>query len=234
MRVLSVVHGPEARAELFEPVVERSGHTLDEWSFSWDRKPPRALDSYDAYLVFGGAMHPDQEDTHTWLPEEIVWLEQLLAERRPVLGICLGVQLLARAAGAEVRRLAEPEIGWIDVGLNDAGAADPVLGSMPRRFPGLVWHHYTYDVPDGAVELARTDRTTQAFRLGDACWGVQFHPEVTALQLDRWIDDFEDPPPDPDGLRAATPLHIGAWNALGRVLCRAFLDAAEHVRARAA
>ena len=234
MRVLSVVHGPEARAELFEPVVERSGHTLDEWSFSWPRKPPRALDSYDAYLVFGGAMHPDQEDTHTWLPEEIAWLEQLLAARTPVLGICLGVQLLARAAGAEVRRLDEPEIGWIDVELNDAGAADPVLGALPRRFPGLVWHQYTYDVPKGAVELARTDRTTQAFRLGNACWGVQFHPEVTALQLDRWIADFEDPPPDPVGLRAATPRHIGAWNSLGRVLCRAFLDAAEHVRARAA
>ena len=234
MRVLSVVHGPEARAELFKPVVERAGHTLDEWSFMWDRKPPHALDSYDAFLVFGGAMHPDQEDTHSWLPGEIDWLEQLLAQRRPVLGICLGVQLLARAAGARVRRLAEPQIGWIEVELNEAGANDPVLGSLPQRFPGLLWHHYTYDVPEGAVELARTDRTTQAFRLGDACWGVQFHPEVTALQLERWIADSEDPPPDPDALRAETPAQIGAWNALGRVLCGAFLDAAEDVRARAA
>ena len=102
------------------------------------------------------------------------------------------------------------------------------------RFPGLVWHHYSYDVPAGAVELARTDRTTQAFRLGDACWGVQFHPEVTALQLERWIADFEDPPPDPDGLRAETPQHIGAWNELGRTLCGAFLTAAERAGARAA
>ncbi|MGH2934916.1 MAG: type 1 glutamine amidotransferase [Gaiellaceae bacterium] len=234
MRVLSVVHGPEARAELFEPVVERAGHRLDEWSFSWGRKPPRPLESYDAYLVFGGAMHPDQEDAHTWLPEEIAWLEQLLGDGRPVLGVCLGAQLLARAAGARVWRLPEPEIGWIDVELDDAGTADPVLGSLPRRFPGLVWHHYSYDVPEGAVELARTDRTTQAFRLGDACWGVQFHPEVTALQLDRWIEDFDDPPPDPEGLRAATPAHIGAWNELGRALCSAFLTAAERVVAQAA
>jgi len=223
MKVLSVVHGPEARAELFAPLVEREGHTLDEWSFSWNRKPPRPLDAYDAYLVFGGAMHPDQEDTHAWLPEEIAWLQGLIAERRPTLGVCLGVQLLARAAGAQVRRLEEPEIGWIDVMLNDAGVADPVLGAMPTRFPGLVWHHYTYDVPEGAVELARTDRTTQAFRLGDACWGVQFHPEVTALQLDRWTADFEDPPPDPDGLRTETRTYIGAWNELGRTLCSAFL-----------
>ncbi len=115
MRILSVVHGPEARAELFEPVVVRAGHALDEWSFSWGRRPPRPLESYDAYMVFGGAMHPDQEAQHTWLPEEIAWLEQLLADRRPVLGVCLGVQLLARAAGAQVRRLDEPEIGWIDI-----------------------------------------------------------------------------------------------------------------------
>ena len=224
MRILSVVHGPEARAELFEPVAVRAGHALDEWSFSWGRRPPRPLESYDAYMVFGGAMHPDQEAQHTWLPEEIVWLEQLLADRRPVLGVCLGVQLLARAAGAQVRRLDEPEIGWIDIELNDAGADDPVLGSLPRSFPGLVWHHYTYEVPEGAVELARTDRTTQAFRLGDACWGVQFHPEVTGVQLEHWIADFEDPPPDPDGLRAETPHKIGPWNELGRTLCSAFLE----------
>jgi GMP synthase (glutamine-hydrolysing) len=234
VKILSVVHGPEARAELFEPVVVRAGHALDEWSFSWARRPPRPLESYDAYMVFGGAMHPDQEAQHTWLPKEIAWLEQVLADRRPVLGVCLGVQLLARAAGAQVRRLDEPEIGWIDIELTRSGAEDPVLSSLPPRFPGLVWHHYTYDLPDGAVELARTARTTQAFSLGDACWGVQFHPEVTALQLDRWTADFEDPPPDPDGLRAETQTHIGAWNDRGRTLCSAFLDAAERVLARAA
>jgi GMP synthase (glutamine-hydrolysing) len=234
VRILSVVHGPEARAELFAPVVEQAGHELDEWSFSWGRRPPRPLDAYDAYLVFGGAMHPDQDALHSWLPEELAWLQRLLAEQRPVLGVCLGVQLLARAAGAQVRRLSEPEIGWIEVELGDAGVADPVLGSLPRRFPGLVWHHYTYDLPDGAIELARTARTTQAFRLGEACWGVQFHPEVTAAQLGRWIVDFEDPPPDPEALRAETPSRIGAWNELGRRLCSAFLAAAEHLLARAA
>lgn len=234
MKVLSVVHGPEARAELFGPVVERAGHALDEWSFAWGRKPPRPLDSYDAYMVFGGAIHPDQDAEHTWLPEEIAWIRQLIDGRRPTFGVCLGVQLLARATGSEVRRLDVPEIGWIDVELNDAGAADPVVGAMPRSFPALIWHQYTYDVPAGAVELARTDRTTQAFRLGDACWGVQFHPEVTALQLDRWTADLEDPPPDPERMRAETRAHIGAWNALGRTLCSAFLDAAERALERAA
>jgi GMP synthase (glutamine-hydrolysing) len=234
MRILSVIHGEEAKAEIFAPAIEQLGHELDEWSFSWGTPPPRPVDSYDAYLVFGGAMHADQDAKHPWLGEETAWLKRLLAEQRPVLGVCLGVQLLARAAGAGVGPLAKAEIGWIDVALTDAGRDDPVLGVMPERFPGLVWHHYTYDVPAGAVELARTERTTQAFRLGDACWGVQFHPEVTADQLESWIVDFEDPPPDPDGLRAEIPQHIERWNELGITLCRAFLSAAERALARAA
>lgn len=91
----------------------------------------------------------------------------------------------------------------------------------------MQWHHYTYGVPDGAVELARSSAATQAFRLGDACWGVQFHPEVTASQLEAWIADADDPPPDAEALRAAVAANIGRWNELGGSLCAAFLEAAE-------
>ncbi|MHB8469450.1 MAG: type 1 glutamine amidotransferase [Gaiellaceae bacterium] len=134
----------------------------------------------------------------------------------------------ARArAGAWVGPLDVAEIGWPDVALTAAAADDPVLGVLPTTFPALVWHHYTYGVPANAVELARTERTTQAFRLGDACWGVQFHPEVTAEQLEGWIVDVDDPPPNPDGLRVEIGEHIEAWNELGRTLCRAFLTTVE-------
>ena len=118
------------------------------------------------------------------------------------------MQLLARAAGAWVGPLPVPEIGWFDVELTAAGVDDPVLGALPRTFSALQWHHYTYGVPEGAVELARSEACTQAFRLGEACWGVQFHPEVTQSQLDGWIVDTTDPPPDPDRLRAETVEHI--------------------------
>jgi GMP synthase (glutamine-hydrolysing) len=230
MHVLSVIHGTDARAELFAPAVEESGHRLDEWSFGWGTPPPRPLDAYDAVLVFGGAMHADQDNHHPWLREETLWLQQLLARHTPVLGVCLGVQLLARASGAGVGRMpGGPEIGWHRVELTDAGTEDPVLGVLPPAFEALQWHHYTYGVPAGAVELARSDACTQAFRLGDACWGVQFHPEVTAEQLESWIVDPEDPPPNADELRAETRGKIAGWNELGRTLCSAFLDVADNL-----
>jgi GMP synthase (glutamine-hydrolysing) len=235
VRVLSVVHGTDARTELFGPVVEEAGHRLDEWSFVWDTGSPPAPGAYDAVLVFGGAMHADQDSLHPWLADETAWLADAVARGTPVLGVCLGVQLLARALGSWVERMAlGPEVGWCPVTLNAAGAADRVLGVLPREFTALQWHHYTYGLPPGAVELARSPLCTQAFRFGDACWGVQFHPEVTAAQLDGWLADPDDPAPDPDRLRADTAREIASWNKLGRALCRAFLDAAEHVLARAA
>jgi GMP synthase (glutamine-hydrolysing) len=228
MKVLSIVHSPEARTELFA----RAGHPIDEWSFSGGGSPP---EGYDAYMVFGGAMHPDQDLVHPWLVDEVAWLRSVIDDGAPVLGVCLGAQLIARATGAWSGRLAgEPEIGWYDVVLTDAGREDPVLGALPTTFDALEWHHYTYDLPPGAVELARNERCNQAFRLGTACWAVQFHPEVTHTQVLGWLDDPDDPAPDPAALRDETAGKIGRWNELGLALCNAFLAAAERTLARAA
>src|SRR5579884_3673381 len=165
MDVLSLVHGRDAGAELFGPVVAEAGHRRDEWSFEWGTQPPRPLESYDAVLVFGGFMHPDQDEQYPWLRDETEWLGGLLERRTPTLGICLGSELLARAAGARVGPLAAPEIGWPEVELTDAGLADPVLSAFPPRFEALVWHHYEHELPPGAVALARTPASLQAFRL---------------------------------------------------------------------
>jgi len=228
LNILSVVHGEDAGAALFGPVIVEAGHRLVEWSFGWKTPPPQPLDSYDAVLVFGGAMHVDHDEAHPWLREEARWLRGLVRGSTPTLGICLGSQLLARAAGAPVGPLAEPEIGWCAVELTEAGSSDPVLSSLPPRFDALQWHHYGHGLPEEAVELARNDASLQAFRLGDTCWGVQFHPEVTEQQLARWIADDGDPPGDPEALLNETRERIGAWNELGRRLCRSFLATAAH------
>src|SRR5262249_54258960 len=137
-------------------------------------------------------------------------------------------------AGACVGPLDTPEIGWHEVELTDEGTADPVLSALPARFDALEWHHYGHGLPDGAVELARNTASLQGFRLGDACWGVQFHPEVTEPQLARWMADKTDLPPDPERLERETRERIGTWNELGRRLCGGFLTAVETLSSRAA
>jgi GMP synthase (glutamine-hydrolysing) len=231
VNLLSLVHGEDARTELFGPVVAEGRHHLDEWSFASTTPVPEPLETYDAVFVFGGAMHPDQDELHAWLPEEVEWLRGLLERPVPTLGICLGSQLIARAAGARILRLEEPEIGWYEVGLTENGAADPVLSALPRRFEALQWHHYAHELPAGAVQLADNPACLQGFRLGESVWGVQFHPEVTEPQLDLWIDEDLDGD-DRTRVREETRKRIGGWNELGRRLCRSFLAAAERQRAR--
>jgi GMP synthase (glutamine-hydrolysing) len=233
MDVLSVIHGDAVRASLFAQVIRDRRHGHDEWSLAWDQPLPRPLDAYDAVIVFGGAMHADQDDRHPWLREENFFLQRLLDLRIPLLGVCLGAQLIAKATHSWVGPAEEPEIGWFDVELTDAAARDPVLSRLPPRFEAFQWHYYTYGLPAGAVELARSRVCTQAFRLGDAAWGVQFHPEVTLAQLERWLEDKSDPAPDPEALRRETREKIGRWNELGATLCDAFLDTAQRVAAAA-
>ena len=228
MNVLSIVHPGDAGSELFGPLVAELGHRFEERSFT--EGTPR-LDGYDAVLVFGGPMHVDQTDAHPWLRDESAWLQELVEGTTPTLGICLGSQLLAQATGARVGALPEPELGWTEVELTEAGGEDPVLSALPSRFTALEWHHYGHELPEGAVALAHSAAALQGFRLGDTCWGVQFHPEVTEPQLERWLAAKSDLPGDPERLRAETRERIGGWNDLGRRLCRSFLAAAERLRA---
>lgn len=231
MRVLAVIHGEKVRAGVFGDVVTDRGYELEEWSLAWNRPLPRPLDAYAGVLVFGGAMHADEHLHHPWLREENLFLERLLDLHTPVLGICLGAQLLAKAAHAGVYPASEAEIGWYTVELTDAAAQDPLIGRLPRRFDAFQWHYYTHDVPAGAAELARSSVCTQAFRLGESAWGVQFHPEVTLEQVQGWMEDDE---PVPAGLLDETRERIGAWNNLGRELCNGFVDVVERVAAPAA
>jgi GMP synthase (glutamine-hydrolysing) len=231
MDFLAVIHGESVRSGVFGDVVRERGHGLEEWSLAWDKPLPRPLDAYGAVLVFGGAMHADQDDHHPWLREEDMFLQRLLDGHMPILGICLGAQLLAKAAHAPVYPVEEAEVGWFEVELTAAGTEDPVLGRLPQTFDAFQWHYYAHDVPAGAVELARNRVCTQAFRLGDSAWGVQFHPEVTLHQVQSWIHEEKGLPVDPGALLAETTERIDEWNTLGRELCAGFVDVAERVTA---
>jgi GMP synthase-like glutamine amidotransferase len=232
VEILSIIHGGEVRAGVFAEPVRRRGHLLTEWSAPSGFPPPRPIEEYDAAFVFGGSMHADQEDEHVWLRDEDALIRRLLELETPLLGVCLGGQLLAKAADAWIGPASEPEIGWFPLELTDAAADDSLFAMLPRTFDAFQWHFYAFDVPDGAVELARNDVCSQAFRLGERAWGVQFHPEVTLAQVEGWIDDPDDPCPDPEGLRWETRRRIDEWNDLGRRIADAFVEVAERRRSR--
>jgi GMP synthase (glutamine-hydrolysing) len=228
VHVLGVIHGARARSGLFGDVLAERGHPIEEWSLAWGTPPPRPLEEYGAVIVFGGAMHADQDEHHPWLREENLFIQRLLVSGTPFLGVCLGAQLLAKAAGAPVMPAAEPEIGWRRVTLNDAAADDPVLGALPASFEAFQWHYYTYGVPAAGAELGRSAICTQAFRLGESAWGVQFHPEVKRTQIEGWIvQERGNAPVDLDVVAAETERKIAAWNELGAELVGAFADVFE-------
>lgn len=215
---------------MFVEVMRARGVDHDVW-LRPQAQPPDDPRLYDAVMVFGGAMHADQEDLHPWLREEKRLLRDLLERGAPVLGVCLGAQLLAEAAGATARRAGRPEIGWREVEVTAEGAADPLLAPLAPRFEAFQWHSYEFTLPPGATALARSDVCLQAYRVDRFAWGIQFHAEVTAADAGAWIDDYRSDEDavragvDPKLLRDRTRAAIAGWNALGRALCERFLDA---------
>jgi GMP synthase (glutamine-hydrolysing) len=238
VRVLSIVHERDAGSGVFADAARERGDELLEWIPAEGAAP--GLDGVGAVLVFGGGMHVDQDDEHRWLHGEKEVLREFLARSTPVLGICLGAQLVAEVAGGGATRAAEPEIGWKRVQLTPAAAGDPLLGPLPARFVGFQWHSYELSAPRRAVTLARSPACLQAFRVHAApWWGIQFHAEVTAETIAGWIDDYRS---DADAVRAEldwaaiiveTSREIGRWNELGIGICWRFLDHAATESARA-
>jgi GMP synthase (glutamine-hydrolysing) len=231
VRVLALVHHRNAAAGVFAGPARAAGHEMVEW-LPHAARPPQ-LDGFDAAIVFGGEPQVDEEDAHPWLRPEKALLRELLERDTPLLGICLGSQLVADAAGAVVRRAARPEIGWHEIELTPAGMADPVLGFLPERFESFQWHHYEWLLPPSAVELARSALCLQAFRLAARpVWGVQFHPEVTHGDLHSWLDGWDEDASavatglDPDAIRSESAAKIGAWNEVGRGISERFLAVA--------
>jgi GMP synthase (glutamine-hydrolysing) len=226
--VLALVHGDGGGPSLFGDVIEARGDRVVKVHLHRGELPERQPREYGAVLVLGGTAHPYEDEAHPWLVPELAYLERVLDEGTPALGICLGAELFARAAGGRVERAAEPEIGWFPVELTDAARDDAVFSSLPRRFPSFQWHEYAAGVPPGAVELARNDAGSQAYRLGARVWGVQFHPEVRLTQLAAWIRSYgAEAPVPPEPFVSDAERHITAWNDIGRELCDRFLDAAE-------
>jgi GMP synthase-like glutamine amidotransferase len=231
VRILVLAHPDSRDPGLAGERARAAGAEVDCWCPADGTPPPADPASYDGIIVLGGGANVEDAPTTPWLREEIDHLRGALRAGTPMLGLCLGAQLLAEAGGGSVRRTSQPEVGWYDVATTPEASGDAVFAALPPSFTAYEWHSFIVDPPPGSVVLARNEGCVQAFRFGTA-WGTQFHPEVTPEILGKWIPDY---PTDPDAARvggdpaealAEVPARLPAWNAVGRELFDRWLAAA--------
>lgn len=160
---------------------------IDLWRALPNRFDPAAL---AGLVVLGGPMNADEVVRNPFLLPEVQWIRQAVDADLPVLGICLGGQLLAQALGGRVYRHRHKEIGWYDVEFTGAAVEDRLWGGMEQRQRLFQWHGDTFDLPAGGVPLAYSvSCPAQAFRYGTRAYGLQFHLEATAEVIQRWLNE---------------------------------------------
>jgi GMP synthase (glutamine-hydrolysing) len=189
---------------------------------------PRDLRGLGGLIVLGGPMGAYEGDKYPFLAAETKFLERALTAGRPVLGICLGAQLIAQALGARVYPGERREVGWAPVTLTDAGSEDGLFRGLGPELTVFHFHGDTYELPPDAHNLARSPLyEQQAFRCGDLVYGFQFHFEFTETIIGRLASEPEsrryltEAGADPQALVNAAPAHV---RALGEVAQRVFTE----------
>jgi GMP synthase-like glutamine amidotransferase len=158
----------------------------------FDAEPlPGDASGFDAIVSMGGPMSVYEEAKYPFLKEETLFLRRAIDSGVPVLGICLGAQMIAKACGAAVRKAPEGELGWARVRLTPAARTDPLFHGVSETLQVFQWHDDTFDIPKGGLHLATSQECpNQAFRYRNA-YGLQFHVEVTPEMLKSWSQDPE-------------------------------------------
>jgi GMP synthase-like glutamine amidotransferase len=151
-------------------------------------RPPADADTADWLVVLGGPMGVHDERTFPWLVPEKRVIEKAISKGRPVLGVCLGAQMVAQVLGARVHPGRAKEIGWHEVRATPEARGSKLFGFLPPAFPAFHWHGDTFDIPAGAVRTAQSDAfANQAFEYGSRVAALQFHLEATADSVARLV-----------------------------------------------
>ena len=184
--VLVVQHDLDAPLAALEPPLAALGVRTVTWLATAQPEPPAG--SFDGLIVLGGIVNPDGTDGVAPLDRERELIADAHAGGLPVLGICLGAQLIAQALGGSAERMPAGEIGWVPIEFDAAAESDALLAGAPPHLDVNEWHNYACTPPAGAVVLARSPACVQAFRAGSSAWGLQFHVEVTRPVLEEWCE----------------------------------------------
>jgi len=188
-RIMVLKHVAAEPLGLLDPMIRERGHRIRYVNFHRQPDASPSLDRYDALVVLGGPMNVGENRRHPHLLTECRLIARALERNIPVLGICLGAQLLAHVLGAHVGPARRPEIGWYPVRprLNDI-REDAVLNPLQKETPVFQWHGHGFEIPADAVHLAESDDCPgQAMAYGGNAWGFQFHLELDAGLIRRWL-----------------------------------------------
>ena len=190
MEILVVQHQDGGGAEAFGEALEAAGARLDARNIERGHGLPPGVDGFDALLVLGGVMNAHDDDAYPYLADVAALIRDFHGEARPVLGICLGAQLIARALGGRAYPHTVPELGFVPLTLDGEAAADPLLGGLESPLHVMQWHYQTFDLPPGARLLATGEACrNQIFRAGEATYAFQCHFEVTGAMVESWVGD---------------------------------------------
>jgi GMP synthase (glutamine-hydrolysing) len=209
--LLIIQHAEAEGPGLLAPALEQAGVRATVLPIWQGARVPRAAAGIAGLVVMGGPMGVYETERFPHLADAIVLTADALRRDLPILGVCLGSQILAAAAGARVYPGTVKEIGWFPVRLNGMGRSDPVLSALPAEATVFHWHGDTFDLPPGGTLLASSERYAhQAFRLGRRAYGLQFHVEVTPEMVDRFIEAGAGEASDFGGAEGAAGMRAGA------------------------
>jgi GMP synthase (glutamine-hydrolysing) len=223
MHVVAFRHGVAEDLGLLQPALDQHGITVRFADLHRGLNLPDLAGA--AGLIFMGGVMSVNDDL-PYLQTELECIQRAVAKAQPVLGLCLGAQLIAKALGAQVYRNPVKEIGWFDVHFTDAARHDPLFAGLDGAETFLEWHEDTFDLPNGATHLAWSETCrNQAFRLAANVYGLQFHLECTPAIIADWCAKDAscgqpelDSPIDPERGRAhlagLAKLIFGRWCAL--------------------
>jgi GMP synthase-like glutamine amidotransferase len=188
MRIAIFQHVPFEGPALVGRWAEQRGHSVGVTRWDLGEAGP-AVDDVDLLAIMGGPMSVGETVEHPWLLDEKRCLGEIIGAGRPIVGICLGAQLLAEALGGKVFPNAEKEIGWFPCRRESDAGSTCLLDDLPETFPAFHWHGDTFTLPAGAVRLASSEATAnQAFQSGDRLLGLQFHWDYTAESIESMLE----------------------------------------------